>query len=155
MMNVILLYSLPFVSALLAVLEAYFDAKNSKVRIIEHLVSASLRVCIAVISTIYAFGYKNFFLIWKIEIVYVVFLLSIFWLIFDPAYNVWKNGWKDIWRIGKTAWVDRTVRVVFGQKLKDNYGNITLIELEDGRVYTALKGVLCFICLMILIYFGY
>lgn len=106
----ILQYMLPVISMVAARIESYFDAKG---KVTEHLISAIVRVVIAVgLSTI--IFWSPYYIA-----IYSAILLCSFWIVFDPSYNYTKGN--KLWYIGNSSKVDKKARKLFKKEGGFNY----------------------------------
>lgn len=121
-MNYITLILL-LLSAAAAVIESSFDAKTKNP---EHVLSASIRVVVALGLSWF------FFLGFWFQALNTIAMLVVFWIVFDPMYNVFSG--RNIHRMGKTSFLDRMALKIGA----DMYG------------YTALKGVVLVIVLTLM-----
>jgi len=90
------------VSAIVSCVEAYFDSKKKNP---EHKFSAAIRLIGSYLV--------SFLLIEQVfyQIVFTAILLNIYWIVFDPMYNVFKGyNWQYI---GSTAKLDKLAKKWF------------------------------------------
>lgn len=100
----VLIYVWPVVAIIAALTEAYFDAKG---KVTEHAISAAVRVVIA--GTIAWWMFTPYY-----AVVYGIILLNCFWIVFDPFYNIIRDG--NVWYIGDTAKLDKLARNWFKEE---------------------------------------
>lgn len=90
------------VTAIAAVVESYFDANKKSVN---HTISAISRVVGAgAISIATLEG-------WYSQLAYAAVLLAVYWIIFDPMYNIFRGV--DLDYIGSTSWLDKNAKRIF------------------------------------------
>lgn len=118
-----MIYLLLLIPVIAAIIESKFDA--AKEGPIDHTASAVTRV---IVAWIFSVIFLKYLVDW---VVFTGILLQVFWIVFDPAYNLWKR--RNPWYIGKTAFLDKLARKYIG---------------EDGRVYMAFKCTLLFLSIV-------
>ena len=116
-------------------IEAPFDSKKHRVL---HRFSALMRVigftCLGFLTNSEIFLHSFIINELVFTTLYIWWLLVIFWILFDPIYNL--HGTNSFWYIGRASDLDKLARKVIG---------------KDGRVYLAVKG-LVFIVISALIF---
>ena len=90
------------VTAIAAVVESYFDANKKSVN---HTMSAISRVVGA--GAISIATMKG----WYPQLVYAAVLLAVYWIVFDPMYNIFRGI--DLDYIGSTSWLDKRAKRIF------------------------------------------
>ena len=102
MKNEIIEIAIPVLSGVVAVIESYFDSKKKNP---EHRLSASVRLIAVSTLCVYLYGVSKYATTWT------VFSLTIYWAVFDIAYNYFRGI--SLWYIGGTAYLDRNAKRIF------------------------------------------
>ena len=122
MKNELVEVAIPVLSGVVATIEAYYDSKKKNP---EHMLSASVRLVVISTLCVYLYGVSRYATTWT------VFSLTIYWAVFDIAYNYFKDI--SLWYIGGTAYLDRKAKSIF----------------KSGMSYLFAKGWLLFFVFMI------
>lgn len=117
------------ITAVVAVIEAYFDARTSlSGKSPEHGISAAVRILFAIVFSLLFIdvSYISVGGLYTIKGLYFIIMLIIYSAALDPFFNLFKHGYSKMWTIHKPDPVKGAVTDKIAYKLMGENGQLYL-----------------------------